>query len=293
MKHNYLFFCLVILVVTSFAQKKKAKPTLINAITQNTLATSANDRMAGYALRKKATATSLLNNVKFRNIGPNNMSGRVVDLDVNEANPTQFFVAYASGGLWKTENNGMSFTPLFDNEAAMTIGDIAVDWKTNGQTVWVGTGEDNASRSTYAGTGVYKTTDGGKTWQHLGLEDTHHIGNITLHLTDPNTAWVAAVGHLYSPNTERGVYKTTDGGKTWRKTLYIDDKTGAIDLDIDPTNLPLYTPLCGTKSVAPGILSRAAKPLASINLPMEAKIGGFFPQKKVASQQAKPMDALD
>jgi len=236
MKNHYFVPILLLLAISSFAQKKKTKVAPPAAIAQTTLATSATERMEGYELRKKATTASSVNNIKFRNIGPANMSGRVVDLDVNEAKPTQFFVAYASGGLWKTENNGMSFTPLFDNEASMTIGNIAVDWKTNGQTIWVGTGEDNASRSTYAGTGVYKTTDGGKTWQHLGLEDTHHIGNITLHPTDPNTAWVAAVGHLYSSNAERGVYKTTDGGKTWRKTLYIDDKTGAIDLDIDPAN---------------------------------------------------------
>lgn len=231
-----IFFCLL-LTTFSFAQKKKTKILpATTPITQVVTATTAAERMTGYEMRKKAEAASLVNNVKFRNIGPTNMSGRVVELDVNEANPTQFVVAYASGGLWRTNNNGMSFTPLFDQEASMTIGDIAVDWKTNGQTIWIGTGEDNASRSTYSGTGVYKTTDGGKTWQHLGLEDTHHIGNVTLHPTDPNTAWVAAVGHLYSPNTERGIYKTTDGGKSWRKTLYIDDKTGAIDLDIDPSN---------------------------------------------------------
>jgi photosystem II stability/assembly factor-like uncharacterized protein len=218
------------------AQKKKKTTPSPSATVTSTEATPAAERMKGYTQRQKLDANSLVSNVKFRAVGPTVMSGRVVDLDVNDANPTQFFVAYASGGLWKTENNGMSFTPLFDNQSTMTIGDIAVDWKTNGQTIWVGTGENNSSRSSYAGDGIYKSTDGGKTWQRLGLEDTHHIGKVILHPTDPNTVWVAAVGHLYSANAERGVYKTTDGGKTWAKTLFVDNNTGAIDLDIHPTN---------------------------------------------------------
>ncbi len=233
-----ILFCTILLCLGVslgiFAQKKKKSTTPPVATTLE--ATSASDRMKGYNQRKTLDAASLVNNVKFRAIGPTDMSGRVVDLDVNDANPTQFYVAYASGGLWKTDNNGMSFTPLFDNESTMTIGDIAVDWKTNGQTIWVGTGENNSSRSSYAGDGVYKSTDGGKTWQHMGLEATHHIGQVILHPSDPNTVWVAAVGHLYSPNDERGVYKTTDGGKTWTKTLFVDGNTGAIDLDIHPTN---------------------------------------------------------
>lgn len=237
MKNRYFIPILFLLATTSFSQKKKSTTQATKQpILLEVAPTTAVERMAGYEQRKKLDAASLVSNVKFRSIGPTNMSGRVVDLDVNNANPTHFFVAYASGGLWKTENNGMSFTSLFDNEASMTIGDIAVDWKTNGQTIWVGTGENNASRSTYSGTGIYKSNDGGKTWQHLGLIDTHHIGQVILHPNDPNTVWVAAVGHLYSSNTERGIYKTTDGGKTWKKTLYIDDKTGGIDLDIDLAN---------------------------------------------------------
>jgi len=165
------------------AQKKKQKVTA--PVSMGIEATTAAQRMTGYQQRQKLDAASLVNNVKFRAVGPTNMSGRVVDLDVNDANPTHFFVAYASGGLWKTENNGMSFAPLFDNESTMTIGDIAVDWKTNGQTIWVGTGENNSSRSSYAGDGIYKSTDGGKTWQHLGLAATHHIGKVILHPTDP------------------------------------------------------------------------------------------------------------
>lgn len=198
--------------------------------------TSFQKRMDGFQQRKKLEENSLVTAIKFRNVGPTIMSGRVVDIEVNPANPKIFYVAYASGGLWKTENNGMSFTPIFDHEAVMTIGDIAVDW-TQGETIWIGTGENNSSRSSYSGVGIYKSNDGGKNWQHLGLEETHHIGRIILHPTDPNTIWVAALGHLYSANKERGIFKTTDGGKSWKQTLFVNDSTGGIDLVIDPNNL--------------------------------------------------------
>ncbi len=192
-------------------------------------------RFEAFKQREKLRDNSLLKNVKLRSVGPTIMSGRVTDIDVNPDNPTVFYVAYASGGLWKTENNGISFTPLFDHETSMTIGDIAVDWK-HGETIWVGTGENNSSRSSYAGTGIYKSTDKGITWNYVGLGETQHIGKIVIDRDNPNTVWVAAIGHLYSPNPERGVFKTTDGGKTWKKTLYIDENTGAIDLSIDPNN---------------------------------------------------------
>ncbi|MEJ8801489.1 WD40/YVTN/BNR-like repeat-containing protein [Pontibacter sp. H249] len=198
-------------------------------------ATPAKERLQAHQTRQQLQQTSLAGNLKLRNIGPTVMSGRISDLEISPKDPTVFYAAYASGGLWKTNNNGQSFEPLFDEQAVMTIGDIAIDWNNN-ETIWIGTGESNSSRSSYSGVGVYKSTDGGKTWQHMGLDDTHHIGKILVHPTDPNTVWVAAVGHLYSPNKERGIYKTTDGGKTWKKTLYVDDNTGAIDLQVDPKN---------------------------------------------------------
>lgn len=237
-KHLLSLFLLCSLAFSTFAQKKKqTNIPSANMPQTNTLAPNSGvERMAAFEKRKALAAKSLVNNVKFRSVGPTIMSGRVVDIDVNPENPSEFFVAYASGGLWKTQNNGQSFTPLFDNEAVMTIGDIAVDWKTNGQSIWVGTGESNSSRSSYAGLGVYKTADGGKTWQHLGLSESHHIGRIVLHPTDPNVAWVAVAGHLYTPNAERGIYKTNDGGKTWQQTLFIDQNTGAIWLEADPSN---------------------------------------------------------
>lgn len=177
---------------------------------------------------------SLVKNVTFENIGPNIMSGRVVDLDVNPENPSEFYVAYASGGLWYTNNNGTSFTPIMDNAPTQNIGDIAVDW--GNKTIWVGTGENNSSRSSYAGIGILKSDDGGKTWNNVGLNDSHHIGRIRINPENPNEVVVSVIGHLYSPNKERGVFKTTDGGQTWKQTLFINDRTGVIDLVTSPEN---------------------------------------------------------
>ncbi|HEX7902663.1 MAG TPA: hypothetical protein VF487_02210 [Chitinophagaceae bacterium] len=196
--------------------------------------TPAAERMKIVEQRKALESKSVLNEVKFRNIGPAIMSGRVVDIDANPEDPTEFYVAYATGGLWHTTNNGQSFVPIMDSLDMLFIGDIAVNWTT--RTIWVGTGEVNSSRSSYAGVGVYKTSNNGKTWEYLGLPESHHIGKIQLHPTNNNIAWVAVLGHLYSANKERGVYKTTDGGKTWKQTLYVDDNTGCVDLDINPAN---------------------------------------------------------
>lgn len=207
---------------------------LLNAQTRPT---SAAERLKGLEKKQSLSRSSLANHVAFRNIGPTIMSGRVVDVEVNPADPTEFYVAYASGGLWHTMNNGQSFKPIFDSEHTLTIGDIAVFWRKNAPPViWAGTGEVNSSRSSYAGTGIFKSTDSGKTWQYKGLPESHHIGKIQLHPTDADVAWVAVLGHLYSPNKERGVYKTTNGGNSWKQTLYVDENTGAVDLDMNPQN---------------------------------------------------------
>jgi photosystem II stability/assembly factor-like uncharacterized protein len=197
-------------------------------------ATSAQERLKSIDQRKQLLSRSTLNETGFRNIGPSIMSGRVVDIEVNPQDPTEFYVAYASGGLWHTKNNGQSFAPIFDSVDILTIGDIAVNWQN--RHIWVGTGEVNSSRSTYAGLGVYRSANNGKSWEYLGLPESHHIGKIQLSAKDPNTAWVAVLGHLYSESKERGVYKTTDAGKNWNLTLASDANTGAIDLDMDPSN---------------------------------------------------------
>jgi photosystem II stability/assembly factor-like uncharacterized protein len=198
------------------------------------LPTSAKDRIAGGERKKQLEESSLIKSIQFRSVGPTVMSGRVVDVDVNPDKSTEFYVAYASGGLWYTKNNGQSFVPISDNLPNTFAGDVAVDWKN--KIVWYGTGEANAQRSSYAGTGIYKTRNNGKTWEYLGLPESHHIGKIELHPTNPDIAWVAVIGHLYSPNKERGIYRTEDGGKSWQQTLYLDDNTGAIDVAVDPIN---------------------------------------------------------
>lgn len=217
------------LILLTFSLAAQIKPT------------PADERMKSMQKRKELEQRSLVNTSKFRNIGPSIMSGRVVDIDVNPNDPTEFYVAYATGGLWHSTNNGLSFTPIFDSEDVIFLGDIAVNWSTgdasgNGRIIWAGSGEVNSSRSSYAGLGMYKSTNNGKTWEYAGLPESHHIGKVQLHPSDPNTAWVAVLGHLYSPNKERGVYKTTDGGKTWKQTLYVDDNTGVVDVDINPQN---------------------------------------------------------
>ncbi|WP_343486977.1 glycosyl hydrolase [Allomuricauda sp. d1] len=197
-------------------------------------ATSPQKVMDALQQKSQMAETSLVKNIPLKNIGPSIMSGRVVDLDVNPNNPTEFYVAYASGGLWHTQNNGISFTPVMDASNTQNIGDIAVDW--NSVTIWVGTGENNSSRSSYAGIGILKSTGGGKTWKNMGLHDSQHIGRILINPNNPDEVVVGVTGHLYSPNEERGIYKTTDGGQTWQKTLFVNNETGIIDVAHAPNN---------------------------------------------------------
>jgi photosystem II stability/assembly factor-like uncharacterized protein len=194
----------------------------------------AKDRLEGYGQRAAMEAASPFSALTFRNIGPEVQGGRIVAIQVPRNRPDTLLVAFASGGLFRTENRGGSWTPLFDHESTLTIGDIALG-DGDGTVLWVGTGENNSSRTSYAGTGVFKSTDAGKTWKNMGLTDSHHIGKVVVDAKDPNTVFVAAMGHLYSQNDERGVYKTTDGGASWRKSLFVDDRTGAIDLAQDPS----------------------------------------------------------
>ncbi|PHI20462.1 glycosyl hydrolase [Lewinellaceae bacterium SD302] len=194
--------------------------------------TSAAERAKGMDARNQMEASTMIGGLEFTNIGPTVMSGRVTDLAVDPANPSRFYVAYASGGLWLTENNGLSFEPLFQHESVMTIGDIDVHWASG--TIYLGSGEVNSSRSSYAGNGIYKSTDWGKTWTHLGLDETHHIGRVLINPGNVNDVTVAALGHLYGDNPERGVYRTTDGGKSWSKTLFVNEMTGAVDMVRNP-----------------------------------------------------------
>jgi photosystem II stability/assembly factor-like uncharacterized protein len=182
--------------------------------------------------------SELFDQFAFREIGPTRQGGRVVAFAVSETDPFLFFVAAGPGGLWKTVNNGNSFVPVFTREAVASIGDVAVS-RSDSSVVWVGTGEANLRNSTLYGNGVYRSLDGGKTWAHRGLEESHHIGRVLIHPTDPDTVYVAAQGHLYSENQERGVYKTTDGGASWVKSLDVvveGRNIGATEVLMDPTD---------------------------------------------------------
>ncbi|HEX8871686.1 MAG TPA: hypothetical protein VF758_02905, partial [Candidatus Acidoferrum sp.] len=171
--------------------------------------------------------------LEFRELGPAIMGGRIDDFAVVESDPDIVYVGTASGGVWKTTNSGTTWEPIFDKQSVSTIGDIAIA-PSDPSVVWVGTGEPNNRQSSSWGDGVYKSQDGGKTWQRMGLAATHHIGRIVIHPKNPDVVYVAALGHLWGPNAERGVYKTADGGKTWTQALKISDDTGVSDIAMDP-----------------------------------------------------------
>ncbi len=174
-----------------------------------------------------------LRGLALRGIGPALTSGRVSDIAVNPERPAEFWVAAASGGVWKTVDGGVTFEPVFDGEGSYSIGCIAVD-PSNPSVVWVGTGENNSQRSVSFGDGVYRTTDGGATWKRMGLEKSEHIGKIVIDPRDSDVVWVAAQGPLWNDGGDRGLYKTTDGGATWKKVLDISPRTGVTDVILDP-----------------------------------------------------------
>ena len=170
--------------------------------------------------------------LRFRNIGPATMTGRFVDMDVVESNPYTMYVASATGGIFRTTDNGITWTPVFEKEAVHSVGDIAI-YQPDPNIIWVGTGERANRQSVGWGDGVYKTTDAGKTWTNVGLTTSMHIGRIVTHPSNPAIVYVAAQGSVWGPNGERGLYRTMDGGKTWQRTLHVDDDTGVIDVAMD------------------------------------------------------------
>ena len=190
-------------------------------------------------------AQSIVKNIAFKNIGPTVMSGRVVDVAVNPNNPSEFYVAYASGGVWYTKNNGSSFMPIMDNYPTQNVGDIAVHW--DSKTIYVGTGENNSSRSSYAGIGVLKSIDNGENWEHIGLPNSQHIGRIVINPNNKDEVVIGVLGSLYTPNQDRGIYKTLNGGKTWNKTLFVDNLSGIIDVQYAPENFNVMYAASWTK----------------------------------------------
>ncbi|MFQ5721138.1 MAG: WD40/YVTN/BNR-like repeat-containing protein, partial [Candidatus Aminicenantales bacterium] len=184
--------------------------------------------------------SQLFEKLSWRSIGPAVMGGRTVDIEALERKPWVIYAAIGPSGVWKSDNNGLTWKPIFHKEKTVSVGDIAVS-QSHPNIIWVGTGEATCRNSVTIGDGVYKSIDGGKTWKNMGLKETQHISRIIINPGDPNIVYVAAMGHLWGPNKERGLYKTTDGGQTWQKVLYIDENTGIADLAMDPDDsLILY-----------------------------------------------------
>jgi photosystem II stability/assembly factor-like uncharacterized protein len=191
--------------------------------------------LASVTLVAQEFSMDLIQDLKPRNIGPGGMSGRVTAIDVVHNNTDIMYVGTASGGLWKSTSGGIKWEPIFDKEVTASIGAVAIQ-QSNPSVIWVGTGEGNPRNSLNGGYGIYKSLDGGKTWKAMGLEKTRHIHRVIIDPTDPNTVYVGAIGSPWGEHPERGVYKTTDGGETWEQILFVNNKTGAADLIMDPTN---------------------------------------------------------
>lgn len=210
MKKFYLVL-IVLITATSFAQRNKK------------------------AIQKKPLEEINISGLKWRNVGPALTSGRISDIAVNPNNFYEYYVAVSSGGVWKTNNAGLTYTPLFDSQGSYSIGCVTID-PNNSNIIWVGTGENNNQRSVAYGDGVYKSLDGGKTWKHMGLKMSEHIGKIIVHPEDSNVIYVAAIGPLWSKGGDRGLYKSEDGGETWNSILTVDEHTGVNDVVMDPRN---------------------------------------------------------
>ena len=185
--------------------------------------------------KKQILNPSLFNGLTWRSIGPAFVSGRIADFAVNPENHSIYYVAVASGHIWKTTNNGITFSTVFDNYGVYSIGSLAMD-PNNNNVVWAGTGENNHQRALGYGNGVYKTIDGGKSWKNMGLKESRHIGEILIDPRNSNVVYIAAEGSAWGPNEERGVFKTSDGGTTWDKVLFISENTGVANLSFDPSN---------------------------------------------------------
>ena len=197
--------------------------------------TDAKARLTSWDRHLRLKAESPFKDLAWRAVGPAFCGGRIQSLAVHPARPYTLYVGVGSGNVWRSDNNGLTWTPIFENESTFTIGEIAIA-PSNPDIVWVGTGEILMARSSYAGTGVFKSTDGGKTWANMGLHDSQHIGRVLIDPKDANTVYVAAIGHNFSTNAERGLFKTTDGGTTWSKILYVNERVGVIDAEMDPVD---------------------------------------------------------
>ena len=197
-------------------------------------------RMESWARHVKLKADSIFKDVKWTAVGPRIQGGKIESIWSVKKRKSTIYTGVGSGNLWKTVNNGTTWKPVFESESTFSISVVTVS-DNDPDLVWVGTGEPHMARSSFAGTGVFKSVDGAKTWKHMGLTDTHHIGRVLIDPKDSNVVYVAALGHQYTYNKARGLFKTTDGGKTWKKVLYISEKVGVVEVSMDPSdNKTLY-----------------------------------------------------
>src|SRR6516225_1898345 len=188
---------------------------------------------AAVAAQSPSITQDALKGLPLRSVGPDITTGRISDIEIDPKNPNVWYVASASGGLFKTENRGNTFTSIFDEGGSFSLGAVVVDPK-DSNIVWLGTGENNNQRSVAYGDGVYKSTDACKTWKRMGLENSEHIQKILIDPHNPNVVYVTAIGPLWRAGGDRGLYKTTDGGQTWKAVLTVDENTGAQDAIMDP-----------------------------------------------------------
>lgn len=238
---------------------------------------SSSPAAAATAVASEATSTKLteilFKNFKARAIGPATMGGRVCDIAINPRNPAQFFVGLATGGLFKTNDNGVTFDPVFDKEPVMSIGAVAIA-PSDDEVIWVGTGEPTDRNSAEWGNGVYRSSDGGGTWQHVGLENSRSIGRVMVHPKNPETAYVAALGNLWADGGERGLFKTTDGGKNWKAVLAAPSpqnaKTGCVDVSLAPDNPEIVYAAMYARQRTPWSFSYGASAMGG------ADVGGIF-----------------
>jgi photosystem II stability/assembly factor-like uncharacterized protein len=215
-----LILVILLFTLTSFAQDSATDPKT---------------RMESWQHHLDLKEQSIFKELKWRTVGPTFCSGRIESIAIHPANPFTIYVGVGSGNIWKTVNNGVTWKPIFEKESTFTIGRLAIA-PSDTNIIWVGTGEVLMARSSFAGTGVFKSVDAGKTWQNMGLHDTHHIGQVLIDPLNPDIVYIAAIGHNYTQNEERGLFKTSDGGKTWDKILYISDRTGVVEVVMDPSD---------------------------------------------------------
>lgn len=226
---------IILVLVASFALSAAGSADPADARPRPASPTSLEARLEAWNAHQRMEEESLFRGLPWRCVGPVVQGGRLIDLEVAPDDPYTFYAAYASGGLWRTENNGLSFEPLFDHEATTIMGDVALD-PSDPDRIWVGTGENNSSRSSYGGLGVFRSDDAGETWQWMGLGDTDRIGRIHVDPRDGDRVIVAALGRLYTESGDRGIYLTLDAGESWTKVLDGDGMTGFVDLVAEPGN---------------------------------------------------------